>query len=86
MVVNGQANIQFEAQKCTQLHWKKLGIDFHLGTELKIIRYISLLAGLNRKYPSFGLQISYDRFRLNYSYQINTELENSQRISVGAVF
>jgi len=86
MILNCQADINFEGQKCTQLHWNKLGIDFHFGTELKIIKYFSLLAGLNRKYPSFGLQINYDKFRLNYSYQINTELENSQRISVGCAF
>ncbi len=58
-------------------------VDFHLGTALQIYPNLEIFAGYNINNFTTGLSFDWNNWKINYSFEHNPELENSQRISIG---
>ncbi len=62
-----------------------LSIDYHVGLELNIHSNVDLYFGYNINNLTSGLSINIKNWKINYSFEQNSELENSHRISIGLV-
>ena len=60
-----------------------LSLDPHFGFETKIKQNIDLLLGYDVDNITGGLSVNLKNWRLNYSMELDPDLENSHRISVG---
>ncbi|HOE90573.1 MAG TPA: hypothetical protein PKZ69_07335 [Candidatus Cloacimonadota bacterium] len=60
-----------------------MSIDWHAGLELAVSQSISLYTGYDLDNITAGLTVNYQRFSINYSFEQDTELDNSHRISLG---
>jgi len=79
-----QSDIFFEdREKSAQLHYKTLSSDFHAGLDLKLAEFISLSTGIEKNDFTAGIEITYDRYKLNYGFYSQPEIDNSHRLSLG---
>jgi hypothetical protein len=60
--------------------------DPHLGVEFILHPRLSFFAGYNIDNVTTGVGINYQQFLLNYSFEQNSELDNSHRFSIGYMF
>ncbi|MBT3169652.1 MAG: hypothetical protein HN952_04880 [Candidatus Cloacimonetes bacterium] len=67
----------------TNIYVSKFSIDPHLGLSVAIHPAIEILGGYNINYFTAGVSYKWQKFRLNYSFENNSNLENSQKISLG---
>jgi hypothetical protein len=58
----------------------------HFGAEVKIHPRFSLLCGMNIDRFTAGGEANYQNFLLNYSFEQNSKLDNSHRVSIGYSF
>ena len=63
-----------------------LSLDPHLGAELILHNSVSLFAGYDINNFTTGIEVNYNQFLLNYSFEQDTELDNSHRLSIGYKF
>jgi len=61
-------------------------MDFHIGVEIKLADFISLLAGIERENPTAGISLAYKRFTVNYAFHSHSDLNSTHRVSIGASF
>jgi hypothetical protein len=62
-----------------------LSIDPHLGLEIDLHEYVDLLFGFDVRNLTTGISARYNNWKLNYGFELDTELENSHRISIGYI-
>ena len=60
-----------------------ISLDPHFGAELILHPMVSFFAGYDIEYLTAGVGISYNQFLLNYSFEQNSDLDNSHRFSIG---
>ena len=60
-----------------------LSIDYHLGCEINMHKAVDLYLGYDVKNFTGGLSINHRNWKINYSFEQNSELENSHRVSIG---
>jgi hypothetical protein len=82
-----QSDILFEGYDyAAQLNYKDISMDFHIGVEIKLADFISLLAGIERENPTAGISLAYKRFTVNYAFHSHSDLNSTHRVSIGASF
>jgi len=62
---------------------KPLSLDPHLGLELDMHTNISFLLGYDVRNLTSGLSLEFRNWKINYGFELDTELENSHRLSFG---
>ncbi|PID29001.1 MAG: hypothetical protein CSB55_02735 [Candidatus Cloacimonadota bacterium] len=67
------------------LAFDPVSMDFHGGIDLAVHENVNFLAGYDINHFTAGLSMSYKRFKANYGFEYDNELENSHRISLGMV-
>ncbi len=60
-----------------------LSVDYHIGAALDINQFLDFYLGYEINNFTTGFSFSWKDWKVNYSFQHNTELENSQRLSLG---
>ncbi len=74
----------FENRKfASTVHFGAASMDFHAGLKTEINQKLSLLLGYDIKNPTAGLTFRIGKFKINYSFEQNTSLNNSHRVSIG---
>jgi hypothetical protein len=63
-----------------------VSMDFHGGIDMSVHENVNLLAGYDIDHLTAGLGLSYKRFKANYGFEYDTELDNSHRVSLGMTF
>jgi hypothetical protein len=58
----------------------------HFGAEILFHPRFSLICGMNIDRFTAGGEVNYQNFLLNYSFEQNTKLDNSHRVSIGYAF
>ncbi len=61
----------------------KMSFDFHSGLQIDINKNFSLLMGYDIQNLTAGMSLNLGKFDLNYSFEQNSQLKNSHRISIG---
>jgi len=85
LFVNGEINTE-GLEKHSTLNVGDVSLDPHLGAELVLHPRVSLLCGYDIEHFTAGAGVNYMGFSLNYSFEQNSELDNSHRVSVGYTF
>ncbi|MDX9977014.1 MAG: hypothetical protein RBS16_03165, partial [Candidatus Cloacimonadales bacterium] len=57
--------------------------DLHAGSELLLTQSVSIYTGYDIDNLTAGFTLNYRLFNVNYSFEQDTELSNSHRISLG---
>jgi hypothetical protein len=60
-----------------------LSMDYHLGCEINMHKAVDLYLGYDVENFTGGLSINHRNWKINYSFEQNSDLENSHRVSVG---
>jgi len=85
LFVNGEINTEGIEENAT-VHVGDVSLDPHFGAELVLHPRVSLLCGYDIEHFTAGTGVNYMNFHLNYSFEQNSELDNSHRVSVGYRF
>ncbi|KQC07200.1 MAG: hypothetical protein APR54_01170 [Candidatus Cloacimonas sp. SDB] len=64
---------------------KPLSMDPHLGMLLVINNYVDVLLGYDIDNLTSGILLQYKKWMINYGIELDTELENSHRLSLGYI-
>lgn len=72
-------------QEAAVMALSPLSLDPHLGLEINLHEYVDLLLGYDIRNLTTGISARYKNWKLNYGFELDTELENSHRISVGYI-
>jgi hypothetical protein len=62
-----------------------LSMDPHFGLEIDLHQSADLFLGYDVKNLTSGLSVHYRNWMINYGFELNTELENSHRISLNYI-
>ena len=65
------------------VHVGALSADFHAGLETVVSEKLSIYMGYDVSYFTGGLTAQFNRFKINYAFEQNTDLNNSHRVSIG---
>ncbi len=77
------SDIYFEGrEESSQFDAGAFSGDYHLGFSAHVTENVELFTGKDLENITAGLSISIKQFNLNYSYENDSELENSHRISL----
>ncbi|MCK4654746.1 MAG: hypothetical protein KAU01_09895 [Candidatus Cloacimonetes bacterium] len=60
-----------------------LSLDYHLGCEINMHEAVDVYIGYDIDNFTTGLSLNYNNWIINYSFEQNSELENSHRVSIG---
>lgn len=60
-----------------------LSLDYHFGCEINFHKAVNIYFGYDIDNFTTGLSLNINNWKLNYSFEQNTELDNSHRISIG---
>ncbi len=60
-----------------------LSLDYHLGCEINMHEAVDVYIGYDIENFTTGLSLNYNNWKINYSFEQNSELENSHRVSIG---
>ena len=60
-----------------------LSLDYHLGCEINMHEVVDVYFGYDIDNFTTGLSLNYNNWKINYSFEQNSELENSHRVSIG---
>lgn len=78
------SEINFENMKdAATISSGMMSLDLHSGLELILNPSFSLYSGYDIDHITAGFSMNYKKFNVNYSFEQNTELDNSHRMSVG---
>lgn len=58
-------------------------LDYHFGCEINFHKTVNIYLGYDIDNFTTGLSLNISNWKLNYSFEQNTELDNSHRISIG---
>ena len=72
-------------QEAAVIALSPFSIDPHIGLELGLHEQIDLLLGYDVRNFTTGISGQYLNWKLNYGFELDTELENSHRISIGYI-
>lgn len=63
-----------------------ISIDAKYGLEIDVNRHLDFLAGYYNENPTAGFSLNISRWNVDYAFEMNDELDNSHRVSLGMNF
>jgi len=70
-------------EMASTIHAGALSADFHAGLETIISEKLSIYLGYDVSYLTGGLTAKFNRFKIDYAFEQNSDLNNSHRLSIG---
>jgi len=70
-------------EEAAVLSLKPLSLDPHLGLEIDLHKNFEFLLGYDVRNLTSGFSLNYRKWQINYAFELDTELDNSHRVSIG---
>jgi len=73
-------------EESAQVSLDPISFDFHAGLAINVFSFLNLYSGYNSDFLTAGMGLTLRNWNIDYAFEHNPDLDNSQRVSLGYSF